>query len=227
MIGPQTWYQVKTVMKKAGEKSSNTSDIRARLLSMILGSELKSGQRIVEDDLCERLEVGRTPLRETLLVLQGEGYLERNRGWVVSQVDSSQISAIFESRAAIEGATARLAARHADESVHDALDKLILQMDEVGGLQRHELNALNNAFHQLIVDASENPFLVDFHKRTKFQYWLLRVPVLFSENETSLTNQQHRDILAALRDRDEDKAERLAREHVETTRNIVEPALRM
>ncbi|UXM96082.1 GntR family transcriptional regulator [Bartonella sp. HY329] len=211
---------------KSESEINVAGDIRARILSMIIGAELKPGVRIVEDELCEKIGVGRTPLREALLVLQGEGYVERKRGWIVGEVNNDQISAIFESRAAIEGATARLAARYADDSTFAELKDLIEKMDRIDLLSRRDLNELNSSFHQKIVDAARNPFLADFHKRTRFQYWLLRVPVLFTEVEAKRTNDQHRMILDCLINRDEKGAEEAARDHVETTRSIVEPAIR-
>lgn len=44
--------------RKASAGEFIASDVRNRLGSMILGAELKPGQRLVEDDLCERLSVG-------------------------------------------------------------------------------------------------------------------------------------------------------------------------
>lgn len=194
---------------------------------MILGFELKPGQRLVEDDLCERLGVGRTPVREALLLLQGEGLLARARGWVVENVDRTQVRAIFESRAAIEGATARLAARHAAPETFGALLKLIDAMEPSETLTRSELNRLNNEFHDLIVEGSGNMFLAQFHERTIFHYWMLRVPILFSDSEVTRSNVEHRQIVEALIARDEDAAERAARHHVENTMAIVEPAIQI
>lgn len=203
------------------------SDVRNRLRSMILGAELKPGQRLVEDDLCERLSVGRTPVREALLLLQGEGLLSRERGWVVETVDRSQVRTIFESRAAIESATARLAARHAEPVELEELARLVEAMEPAETLTRSELNTLNTEFHRIVVKASKNKLLEQFHERTQFHYWMLRVPILFSESEVRETNRQHRSILNALKDRDEDEAERTARSHVEATMAIVEPAIHL
>lgn len=211
--------------RKAAVGEFLASDVRNRLRSMILGAELKPGQRLVEDDLCERLNVGRTPVREALLLLQGEGFLSRERGWVVETIDRSEVRAIFESRAAIEAATARLAARHADQAELDALARMIEAMEPAETLTRADLNSLNTQFHKLIVTASKNILLAQFHERTQFHYWMLRVPILFSESEVRDTNIQHRKILEALVKRDEEDADRAARLHVEATMAIVEPAI--
>jgi DNA-binding GntR family transcriptional regulator len=68
---------------------------------------------------------------------------------------------------------------------------------------------------------------MQFHEGTQFYYWMLRVPVLFSDWELRETNEQDRRIVAALRKRDEDRADHEARLHVEATMTIVEPALQV
>lgn len=202
-----------------------TGDVRNKIRSMILASELKPGQRLVEDDLIQLLGVGRTPVREALLILQGEGFIARNRGWEVQGVDHLQVHAIFESRVAIEAETARLAARKITPEACDALEALIEQMEPGGHMPRLALNRLNTEFHQRIVTAADNAVLAQFHERTQFYYWALRIPVMFSDDQLTATNAQHRELLDALRAHDEDRAERVARAHVETTMGIVEPAL--
>lgn len=201
------------------------SEVRTRLRSMILGAEFKPGQRLVEEELMEVLGAGRTPVREALLLLQGEGFISRQRGWVVHDVDRTSVHEIFESRAAIEGAAARLAARHVSDAVCGQLDAMIAAMDPATGISRSELNRINTAFHNLVVATAQNAFIAQFHERTQFYYWMLRIPVMFSDQQLLATNEQHRAIVDALRRRDEEAAERAARAHVETTMQIVEPAL--
>jgi DNA-binding GntR family transcriptional regulator len=138
---------------------------------------------------------------------------------------SSKVHAIFESRAAIEGATARLAARRITADQRKKLAAAIEAMEPGATLKRAELNRINNEFHGLIVHIADNPFLAQFHERTLFYYWMLRIPIMFAADQLAATNAQHRRILDALVRKDEEGAERAAREHVETTMNIVEPAL--
>ncbi len=201
------------------------TEVRAKIRSMILASEFKPGQRLIEDALCDMFGVGRTPVREGLLLLQGEGFLARERGWVVRDVDRSKVHAIFESRAAIEAAAARLAAKRVAPEICEELLAMIDEMEPAEALTRTDLNRINTGFHGLIVASCGNGFLAQFHERTQFFYWMLRVPIIFSDAEIRATNLQHRRIVQALIDRDEDAADRAAREHVEATMAIVEPAL--
>jgi DNA-binding GntR family transcriptional regulator len=202
-----------------------TGDVQARIRSMILASDFKPGQRLVEEELCTMFEIGRTPVREALLLLQGEGLIVRRRGWEVQGVDHLQVHAIFESRAAIESATARLAARYITDPQLEALDGMLDAMEPTNEISRIELNKINTRFHELIVRASGNAILIQFHERTRFYYWALRVPVLFADAQLHDTNREHRELVDALRRREEDRAEHLARLHVESTMTTVEPAL--
>lgn len=214
----------KTTNKKNGD-AFIASEVRTKIRSMILASEFKPGQRLVEDELSVVLGVGRTPVREALLLLQGEGFISRDRGWLVHDVDRSQIHSIFESRAAIEGATARLAARHITDETCERLAGMVQKMAPRPELARSVLNRVNTEFHGLIVESAENPFLAEFHARAQFQYWMLRIPIMFSNDQLVAMNEEHRVIVDALSRRHETDAEAAARGHVESTMRIVEPAL--
>lgn len=202
-----------------------TGAVRQKLRNKILGGELRPGQRLLENDLCAELEIGRTPLREAMIYLEGEGMLLRNHGWEVASEQPDRLPGIFEGRAAIEGAIARLAAGRMTDTAAAELEALCQAMEPGPRLPRRDLNDLNGRFHALIETTAGNPFLVEFRQRTAFQYWLLQIPVMFSDDEVRAANDQHRAILAALIARDAASAEALARAHVEATQRIVTTAL--
>jgi len=199
-----------------------TGGVTPKIRSMILAAELKPGSRLVEEDFSRLLGVGRTPVREALLLLQGEGYVVRNhRGWEVRSADSFSVRDVFDSRAAIEGASARLAARKLPPSIGGRLAELIELMEPGENVDRLKVNALNNEFHQLVLQAADNELLTQFHERAAFHYWALRTPVVFSNEELEAANRQHRDLLEALQRGSEEDAERCARLHVEKTSELV------
>ncbi len=202
------------------------NDIHQRLRDKILSFGIKPGARLVEEEICEMLAAGRTPVREALLRLQGEGLVSRDRGWVVSANDPSAFHMIFESRMAIEGYATRLAAQHAGPDDLDRLAALIEEMDNTETRPRIETNRLNRPFQQQIVGLSGNSFFIETHERTQFNYWNLRLPVMFTKDQLLHSAEQHRRILATLQARDGDAAESVAREHIATTMAIVEDALR-
>ncbi|MFP5514356.1 MAG: GntR family transcriptional regulator [Alphaproteobacteria bacterium] len=201
------------------------ADVHARLRSRILTFEIQPGSRLVEDEISTGLGVGRTPVREALLRLQGEGLVSRQKGWVVESTDADCIDRVFESRVAIEGYATRLATLRASPADIGDLMALVEEMDGFDTMSRAALNQLNRGFHERIVALSGNPFFVEMHERTQFHYWNMRMPVLFTREQAVMTNEQHRLILGALSSGDPDGAERHAREHVATTHRIVRDAL--
>jgi len=157
------------------------SDVHNRLRAKILTFELKPGTRLVEDELTAALNAGRTPVREALLRLQGEGLVSRERGWIVEATDPANFRSIFEARIAIEGYAARLAAERIDRAGLARVEKLMHEMEIER--PRAEVSRINRQFHIEIVAASQNPIFIGSHERTQFQYWNLRFPVVFLKEQ--------------------------------------------
>jgi DNA-binding GntR family transcriptional regulator len=200
---------------------SLADNVYQRLRAKILTHELRPGARLVEDELTRSLDTGRTPVREALLLLQGEGLIVREKGWVVQAVDTSSVRAIFETRIAIEGYATRLAAERLAGDDFAALQEMVASMDRPMEMSHKQLNRVNQSFHETIVRASGNSLLLQFHEKTQFHYWTLREPVAFSDDLRAQANAQHHEIVKALARRDADCAEALARAHVATTMEIV------
>ncbi|MFG5777115.1 GntR family transcriptional regulator [Comamonas sp. J-3] len=205
--------------------ASIATDIYQLLRDKILSHEAKPGDRMVEDEICERLSAGRTPVREALLRLQGEGLVTRSRGWVVGTGAPLAFRSIFEGRMAIEGYATRLAAERSTPETVAELRSLLQQMDAAEAISRSEVNRLNQIFHRRLVALSENPYFVEQHARTQFHYWSLRLPVIFAQDQLSHSAVQHLEILEAVERHDGDLAEKLTREHIASTMRIVADAL--
>lgn len=210
-------------MKRTGTELI-ASDVHDRLRDRILTLEFKPGMRLVEDELTAMFKAGRTPVREALLRLQGEGLVSRSRGWIVEATDPAAFRSIFEARIAIEGYAACLAAQRVSRKALERIEALMTQM-EAPDKPRSEINRLNRLFHVEIVAASGNTLFVEMHQRTQFQYWNLRLPVVFMKDQLAQSTAQHRRIYKALKNRDASGAERAAREHIEATMAIVADAL--
>jgi DNA-binding GntR family transcriptional regulator len=201
------------------------SDVHKTLRNRILTLDIKPRTRLIEEEISAELGVGRTPVREALLRLQGEGLIAKEKGWMVEEGDPSDVHRVFESRIAIEGvATGISAGKIGDEDIARLRD-LIERMDDLASITRAELNRMNREFHDIIVRCSDNPFFVEMHERTQYNYWNLRLPVVFNREQVEEANLQHRGILAALEARDTVKAEALARHHIDATLRIVQDTL--
>lgn len=211
-------------MKKRTGTDLIASDVHDRLRTKILTLQFRPGTRLVEDELSATFNAGRTPVREALLRLQGEGLVSRQRGWIVEATDPANFRSIFEARIAIEGYAARLAAERLDEPGLARLAALMAEMDQLDK-PRAEISRLNRAFHVEIVKASGNSLFIEMHERTQFQYWNLRMPVVFVKEQLAVSAEQHRALFDALQRHDGDRAEEATRVHIESTMRIVAEAL--
>ena len=213
-----------TVMNKRSGTDLIASDVHDRLRTKILTLQFRPGTRLVEDELTETFSAGRTPVREALLRLQGEGLVSRQRGWIVEATDPANFRSIFEARIAIEGYAARMAAERIGDAGLARLAGLMAEMEAIDK-PRAEINRLNRTFHVEIVKASGNSLFVEMHERTQFQYWNLRLPVVFLKEQLAVSTEQHRALFDALQRHDGGEAEQATRVHIETTMKIVAEAL--
>ncbi|HXM69797.1 MAG TPA: GntR family transcriptional regulator, partial [Thermoanaerobaculia bacterium] len=123
---------------------------------LIVSLELPPEAVIDERALMERLEIGRTPVREALRRLAHEQLVEvfPRRGMFVTGVDVRDLARISEVREALEPEAARLAAERATEAEREQLTALA---EEIGG--GTELMALDERVHRAIYAAAHNDLL--------------------------------------------------------------------
>lgn len=211
--------------RKNDDSTSLTTSVYQQFRDKMMALEIKPGSRLIEEDIAKEMGVGRTPVREALLRLQGEGLLKRSGGWVVLEIEPSMVDETFECRLAIEGYATRLAAERATEEDIAGL-RAIAELMASNTMSRVEENKQNRLFHETIVKISGNKIFHQIYERTQFPYWNLRTPVIFfSKADAESVHKMHSEIIDAIAARDADKAERLAREHIQATFHIVREAL--
>lgn len=188
-----------------------------RIRELIVSLELPPGSPVDERALMERLGLGRTPVREALRLLAREGLVEAypRRGMLVSAVDAGDLSALSEVRAALEPLAARLAAGRATADERAETKALLAELRGASGAKGdRKLIELDQRIHRHVYRCAHNPFLaatLDEHYVLALRVWFLaldRLPRL----EAAV--QEHRALLAAIRDGDAERAESVAREHV-------------
>src|SRR6478736_3301539 len=93
------------------------------LCEALQGGTYRAGDRLREEEVAQRLNVSRTPVREALGRLAARGFVAPSggRGLVVRNLDISEVLELYAMREILEGAAARLAAEHASAPEIDAL----------------------------------------------------------------------------------------------------------
>jgi len=192
-----------------------------RLKEAIRAGDLMPGQQLVESVLAEWCEVSRTPIREALSKLQHDGLVERNdRGLVVRERSPEEVLDIYETRIALEGTAARMAAERRNS--HDLI-LLRRAMGRLDGLTTEDIDAMvraNRQFHTAVWRASHNTSLIDLLERLDLH--LVRYPAgtLEAPGRWERSNDQHRAIVDAIEARDSDGAEKSAITHFTEARDI-------
>ena len=214
-------------------RGSRSVGIVERLRALILTGEYGPDERLIEEQLAERLGVSRTPVRQALTMLEAEGLVEiaPNRGATVCSFSIEDVWDIYDLRAVLEGHAARRAAGRIERDELERLEELAGEMEGLPGrFDDHEeeirtLVALNQEFHGTIVQASRNRRLEHLINRTVQLPLMFKAFFWYTPHERTISNRYHRQILESLENGDADRAEIIMREHVYEGRDFVMGAL--
>lgn len=188
----------------------------------ILEGEFKAGERIVERELAERLNISRTPIREALFRLESVGLVKTlpRKGVVVNRMTTEDIIEIFTILSSLESLAVRLAAQKLDAEQEAKLDELIRRIDEA--IEENEPNKDYSGFHleirEIIHEASKSPRL---HEILRSQIEYIRAFAYLSQETPERRNkafEEHREIAKAIRNGEVELAESLARIHIENSK---------
>jgi DNA-binding GntR family transcriptional regulator len=180
---------------------------------LIVSLELAPGAVIDERELIERLEIGRTPVREALRRLSHEGLVEvyPRRGMFVTGVDVRELARLSEVREVLEPEAARLAAERATDTDRVELSALLAELDAGSS----ELMDLDERIHRAVYRAAHNDLL----EATLEQYYVLALRIwsiaLDRAHELEEAVEAHRTLLEAIQAGDGDRAADTMRAHVQ------------
>ncbi|MBL3666259.1 GntR family transcriptional regulator [Streptomyces sp. M2CJ-2] len=189
------------------------------LLELITTRALQPGQHLVESELAGHLGVSRQPVREALQRLNTEGWVDLRpaQGAFVHEPTEQEADQLLTVRTLLEAEAARLAALNADSAGVEALEEILaLGLEAVASDDVDAAVVLNARFHAKIMDLAGNAVLAELAARVGRRVRWYHAPVARQRGERSWA--EHRDLIAAVADRDERLAERLMREHTEHTR---------
>lgn len=189
-----------------------------RIKEAIREGALKPGRRVTETELSDYLQMSRTPVREAINRLETDGLLthEARSGLTVTRPDHQMVMELYSMREALEGTAARLAAQHASEAEIEILCELVARESAVFE-DTQALSRINVKFHGLIALAAHNRYLLRSLETMATTVALL--PTMLGDPGRALgAHAEHMAIAGALRDRDPDRAEAAARQHIRTAR---------
>jgi len=200
----------------------------ARLRDMIVEGELAPGERVPERELCARLGISRTPLREALKVLAADGLvdLQHHRGATVSRLTADAVDDMFRVMEALEALAGELAcARAADDQIA-AIRALHEQMRAFHARRKlSDYFRLNQRIHAGIVEAAANPVLANIYRGLSARIRRARYMANLSRARWDEAMTEHELILEALAARDGARLGRLLRVHLRHKAEVVKAVL--
>jgi DNA-binding GntR family transcriptional regulator len=194
--------------------------VRDEIQRRILSGESLPGERLAQQSLARKLGVGQGTVRESLLELEWLGLVESidGLGAFVGKLDASRLVEAYEVREYLEGLAARRACEHVSQSDVIALRALvdgIRSLSERGDLE--EAGVADRALHFQIVHLSHNSVLI----RLAGGYRTLGMAVRASR-DSRVVYDEHLRIIDAISRNMPDEAEKLARQHIEEARRMIE-----
>jgi DNA-binding GntR family transcriptional regulator len=193
---------------------------------MIVSLEFRPGAVIDERELMDRLEIGRTPIREALRRLAQERLVEvyPRRGMFVTSIEIRDLARLAEVRSVLESHAARLAAERASADDTAAFGELLSELARPEHDPR-ALMALDERIHRQIYRAAHNTFL----EKTLEEYYVLALRIWYLALNQARNLEEvvlgHRDLLEAIVEGNAESAGEAMRRHVvefeETMRRVL------
>jgi DNA-binding GntR family transcriptional regulator len=177
-------------------------EIKRRIISF----ELKPGERLIEGEIAKDLDLGRTPVREALLMIEHEKLVEckSRMGYVVRKLSSKEVEDYFEIRAALERfAIPMMIAGASPEVLAEAAENIRVSERFGTNGDFHELITSHARFHQILYGATNSRAFIETIAAIADKLQWIRAICLRSEGGFTQAQREHRRILRALQKKDD------------------------
>jgi DNA-binding GntR family transcriptional regulator len=199
-----------------------SDEVASHVRELIMSGRLRPGEFIRQERIAEELDLSATPVREGLLSLKGEGFvqLKPRRGFVVAALSAADVRDLFTAQALLAGELVyRAAERITDDEWHE-LNQVHQQLRKATAAGDGEaVELLNHEFHRRINLIAGAPRLA----------WMLSISTKFAPRRFFATipgwsrasAQDHAAIIKALRDRDGERARGAMMRHMENAGQLL------
>jgi DNA-binding GntR family transcriptional regulator len=206
----------------AEESGCLVDRVYEQVTALAVSFELRPGERINEGAIARRLGVSRTPLREALNRLTGDGFLtfSPKRGFIGRRLDVKDMFDLAEVRLQIEASGVRLVVmRASDASLEEVSRYLDECADSLSDRTVEELVKLDEGFHERVMALTGNKemlrILKNIHARIRFVRWVDMEGLRnVAEGEQRAILSEHRAILEAIKARDAVRGATLVNDHI-------------
>lgn len=201
-----------------GQKNKNKKDeTYAKIKQAIIKCEFSPGQMLTERELCEMFGVSRTPVREALIQLSSEGVVKfsSRRGAIVSKISFEDMVYMFELKEALERMAVRLCVRRKTPEIVEQLKGCLEEHFQAYQNKDYELSLDKDIqFHMIFIQGAQSPQIESHSKKIYLQTRRISQITVLDPNYTENFINQHTKIYEAIRDGDEEVAEKAVSNHI-------------
>lgn len=198
------------------------------LRNAILSGELVPGQRLVETQLAEQLQVSRTPIREALRLLQhAKLAIADDSGAIrVTTVSVTDAIELYDCRLALESLSVTQACANATPAHITEMQSLVEQAEKLSPtpkaqLRNYQLLDLDYRFHRLLAQSSGNSYLTSLLDHVFDRMLLLRIQTTMNNPTVLEIRLEHRQIYEAIAHRNPELATAAIQEHLRASKERV------
>ncbi len=205
------------VKREVMDKYSLRGRVFHRLREDILSGKYEEHEELKEVAIGEEMGVSRTPVREAFRQLELEGLIQiiPNKVAYVTGTTQKDVKDIYMIRSLLEGLCARWATEHiTKEQLEEMEENVYLAKFHAQKGHWEQLAELDNRFHDIMYEACDSKMLE--HQLKEYHEYVLRVrkKTLSDENRGSKSNEEHEQIMEAIKAGNGELAERLANKHM-------------
>jgi DNA-binding GntR family transcriptional regulator len=187
------------------------------LTQAIMDGQFESGERLVENELQRRFGVSRSPIRESLRVLEKKGLVNNvpRKGTYVRKITQKDIEENFPVRASLESLAARLSLANLQSQDLEKMESAFSRMKE--GAKQNDFKTYlkyHTQYHEVFIRASRNDTLIEILENLRNQAIWFRYSYLYVQESYEYAIKVHRKILDCFIKKDADQLEGLVKEHI-------------
>ncbi|MCZ4280297.1 GntR family transcriptional regulator [Kiloniella laminariae] len=209
----------------------NNKEVQYNLIKRrILTLELEPGSDLDEATICKESGLSRTPVREILQKLAGEGYIRLvgNRGASVASMNHKTLRDFFRTAPMIYSVIGRLAAQNATPEQIAVLKKIQNSFKEAVKAEDAEaMVTYNNQFHAQMGEMANNQYLLPSLNRLLIDHARIAQTFYRPTDAQSAQNlksscEHHDQFIEAIEQRDEDRTVSITQAHWDLSRSHME-----
>ena len=203
--------------RSKGRPEALAEKVYQALKQDIFAFRLMPGDRFSENEIAERLEVSRTPVRQALFWLEREGYVEVwfRSGWQVKPFDFEYFEELYDFRTVIECEAVRRLCALPPLACAEMLAALKrFWIDDPRLEEGIAVSAQDEAFHMALVAAAGNREIARVHGELTEKIRIIRRLDFTRDDRVEATYREHAQILRAIFQQKTEAAQRILTDHI-------------